>query len=344
MRKPYGNIYDFLLLNDVLNTPQLNNLCINNWGLDLNNIYEHCDSYLLNIQIANSSGPIEKHPYLDLYQNDCNFQREMLLLGTFPPSSYLNNLPLNNLFNPNIQPNNPTHYYYGNINDLWDYLFALNGQDLTIPNIQAHLSSNKLSISDVFAYVQRKNMISAFDSEYRNILPNRNIVKIFDTDSKIHTVLLTSGNLTSFRNDTTSTLTGFMWILEDCGGGLKNFKISGDKLGNGPFYPINTEGVQSAINQQDVGVIWWIKTETKKIRIINLPSPAPSAARQMKNTDFFKKWVNYKAVSNEIPLLAPGANMNNYLNLHNGIFNAPYTKQYRREVYQMVLNNTIHLI
>jgi len=344
MRKIDKQIHEFLILNEVINTPPLNDLSINNWGLNFNNIYEHYESYLQNIQIENATGPIEKHPYLDLYQNDCNFQREMLLLGTFPPSSYLNNLPLNNLLNPNIQPNNPTHYYYGNMNDLWDYLFAINGQNLTIPTIQAHLISNKLSISDVFEYVQRKNMISAFDSEYRNIVLNCNIVKIFDADSEIHSVLLTSGNLTSFLNDTTSTLTGFMWILEDCGGGLKSFKISGDKSGNGPFYPINTAGVQSAINQQNGGIIWWIKTETKKIRVINLPSPAPSAARQMKNTVFFKKWVNYKAVSNEIPLLVPQANVNNYLNLHNEIFYAPFTKQYRREVYQMVLNNTIHLV
>ena len=39
-----------------------------------------------------------------------------------------------------------------------------------------------------------------------------------------------------------------------------------------------------------------------------------------------------------------GANLKQYLNLYPGIFNEPFTKHYRRETYQMVLNNTIHLV
>jgi hypothetical protein len=344
MNKQDINLYNLLVANGVLNTPPLNDLSVRTWGANLININGHYSSYLLNILQPNSHGPIEKHPYIDLYSADCNFQREILLLGTFPPSSYINNLPVNNLPNPNIQNNNPTHYFYGNMNDLWFYLFGLNGEAITIPNIQAQLNANNISISDVFSYVQRNKMISAFDSEYRNIVSNCNIEKVFHFESNIHTILLTSGSLNSFLTNTTSTLTGLMWVLQDCLGGLNNFSITGDKLGNGPYYPLNNQGIQNAINQQDNGIIWWLKSEKKKIRIINLPSPAPTASRQMKKSPYFKKWLNYKANLNLIPPIAVNANVNNYLNNYPGVFNAPYTKQYRQEVYQMVLNNTIQLI
>ena len=344
MRKKDNNIYNFLNLNGVLNTPQFNDLAIRNLGLNLNNLYAHYESYLQNIQAPNSYGPIEKHPYIELYQTDCDFQREILLLGTFPPSSYLNNLSLNNLPNPNVQKNNPTHYFYGNMNDLWYYLFGLNSGALTIPTIQASLNDYSLSISDVFAFVQRKKMISAFDIEYRNIVLNFNLKEIFNPLSKINTILFTSGNLSSFLSNTTSTLTGFRWIIEDCCDGLNNFTISGDISGNGDYYPINALGVQNAVIQQNDGIVWWLKSGSKKIRIINLPSPAPMAAQKMISSSYFKKWINYKAKANGIQPLGVGANLNQYLNLFNGIFDAPYTKQYRREIYQMVLSDKIGLI
>ena len=344
MNKQDLNLYNFLLANGVLNTPPLNDLAVRAWGANWNNINEHYSSYFLNIIQPNSHGPIEKHPYIDLYVADCDFQREILLLGTFPPSSYINNLPVNNLPNPNIQNNNPTHYFYGNMNDLWFYLFGLNGGAITIPNIQAQLNANNMSISDVFSFAQRNMMNSAFDSEYRNIISNCNIAQVFDYESKIHTILLTSGSLNSFLTNTTSTLTGLMWVLQDCLGGLNNFTLTGDKFGNGPYYPLNNQGIQNAINQQDNGIIWWLKSEKKKIRIINLPSPARTASIQMKKSPYFKKWLNYKANNNAIPPIAANANVNNYLNIYPGIFNAPYTRQYREEVYQMVVNNTVHLI
>lgn len=344
MHKQDFNHHNFLLANGVLNTPPFNELTIREWGENWNNISEHLSSYLLNIIQPNSHGPIEKHPYIDLYAADCDFQRELLLLGTFPPSSYINNLPVNNLPNLNIQNNNPTHYFYGNMNDLWFYLFGLNGAAITIPNIQAQLIATSMSISDVFSFVQRKKMNSALDSEYRNIISNCNIAKVFGSESKIHTILLTSGSLNSFINKTTSTLTGLMWVLQDCLGGLHNFTITGDKFGNGPYHTLSKQGIQNAINQQENGIIWWLKSKKKKIRIINLPSPARTASIQMKTSPYFIKWLNYKANNNALPPIAANANLNDYLENYPGIFNHPYTIQYRQEVYQMVINNTVHLI
>jgi len=344
MKKKDINCYNFLINNGVLNTPLLDDQSIRNWGQNLNNIITHYDSYLLNIQMPNSPGPIEKHPYIDLYATDCDFQREILLLGTFPPSSYLNNMPLINLPNPNVQINNPTNYFYGNMNDLWDYLFGLYGNDVSIGNIQALLNENRISISDVFTYVQRKNMINAYDTEYVNIVLNCNLKKIFYPESNIKTLLFTSGSLKKLINNDTSALTGFKWILEECCQGLNNFTISGDITGNGVFYQINAEGIQNAVIQQNGGIIWWLKFGTKKIRIINLPSPARTASQKIPGSSFYNKWINHKATANQIQPNGLDANVIQFLSQHPQVYIQPYTKQYRREIYQMVLNNTIDII
>lgn len=344
MKKQHLISYNFLLNNGILNTPILNDQSIRNWGNNPNNVIEHYDSYLLNNQAINSPGPIEKHPYIDLYTTDCDFQREALLLGTFPPSSYLNNMPLVNLPNPNVQNNKPTNYFYGNMNDLWDYLLGLSGNNVTVGNIQTLLKEKSISISDVFSYVQRKNMIKSEDKEYVNIVLNCDLKKIFDQESKIKTLLFTSGSLSNLRNNTTSALTGFRWILEDCCEGINNFTISGDIKGDGVFHPINAAGIQNAKIQQNGGIVWWLKFGAKKIRIINLPSPSPQASTGIPNSSFYKMWINYRAATNNIQPIGIGANLNQYLNQFPQVFMQPYTKQYRREIYQMVLNNTINLI
>ena len=345
MRKIDQVPYNFLTANGIANTQALVDLAIRNWGDNMNNVYEHLDSYLGLIQQPNSPGPLEKHPYLDLYSADCDFQRHTLLLGTFPPSSYLNNWPLNNLPNPNVQNNSPRHFFYGNMDSLWRYLFPENIGDMTIPLLQQLLLAHSISISDVFSFVQREIMISSADTEYRNILVNCNLCRVFNEDSSINTILFTSGKLESFLSNAVSALTGFRWILEDCCSGLNGFEISGEISGNGPYYPINRAGQQLAVLQQNGGIIWWLKSEDKKIRIINLPSPAGPAAITMLNSSFFRKWIYYKANLLGIPQLQVDENVGQYLALNpHLIANPSPTVQYRQEVYQMVLNNTIHLI
>jgi hypothetical protein len=345
MRKMSQRLYNFLINNGIANTPVCTDQAFRTWGEDINNVYEHLDSYLGLIHEPNSPGPIEKHPYIDLYAADFDFQRNTILLGTFPPSSYLNNLPLNNLPNPNVQNNNPTHFFYGNMNSLWNYLFPGIQGNIAIPFLQQQLALHDISISDVFSFVQRKNMRSAADSDLKNIVVNCKLSRLFDSSSSIETVLFTSGSLNSFLSNSVSTLTGFRWVLEDCCGGLDAFTISGDISGNGPYYPINNAGLQMAVQQQEGGIVWWLKSENKTIRIINLPSPAGAAAIQMFNSSFFRKWINYKANLLGLPQLQIGQNVRQYLIInHQLIANGSPTTQYRQEVYEMVLNNTIHLI
>ncbi|MBX3241189.1 MAG: hypothetical protein KIT80_16900 [Chitinophagaceae bacterium] len=347
MQRVKNDLYNKLIQHRIASTPVLNDNDIRIWGQQKNLVLQHYNSYLANCRTPNSFGPMEKHPYIDAYVNDFDPSRKFLLLGTFPPNSYFNNLGLTGLPNPNIQPNNPINYFYGNTADLWYYLFGLSEDQITIPVLQENLLNNNISISDVFAFVQRKVMNKANDSNYRNISVNCNLKMIFENDSKIETVLFTSGSLTSFLGNIPDTLIGFRWILEECLGGLNNFRITGDLEGVGPYFPLTVQGITNSVKQQRDGIVWWIKLGDKRIRMINLPTPSPLAALNIPGSPFYLKWVKYMAATNNLPL--PSDTQINslnrlYLPLYPTTFSEPYTKHYRQEVYSMALNNTLHLI
>jgi hypothetical protein len=347
MRKINQGIYNFLNVSAVFNTPLLNDNSIRIWGQNHINVIQHYNSYLTNVNAPNSPGPIEKHPYIELYDDFFNLQNKFLILGTFPPSSYFNNLGLNGLPNPNIQPNNPVHFFYGNQNNLWNFLFNINPVNITINQIKENLIHNNISITDVFSFIQRKSMINSDDSNLKNLVLNCRVLEIFDQGSSIETILLTSGKLATFFNAQTSTLTGLKWILEDCGSNIEDFKFSGDITGNGLYYPINEVNLINVLNQQDNGIVWWIKKGDKKIKVINLPSPSNIGAARLPGSIYFSKWVLYKATVNNIPLPNQVQLQNlilNYLPLYPNIFVGPPTIQFRREIYTMALNNTIQLI
>ena len=182
---------------------------------------------------------------------------------------------------------------------------------------------------------------------YNNIILNTKVKNIFNEDSFIETILFTSGALVDvFKNDV-STLVGFRWILETYLINFNSLEFSGDITGNGMYYeflPINLDNV---VNQQNGGIVWWLKFRNKKIKIINLPSPSGNAQRQMPKSIYFKKWVTYKAMQAGMPppnqqqLETP---INNYTLLYPNVFIGPITNQYRSEVYSMALNDTLQLI
>jgi hypothetical protein len=342
MRRINNDLYNFLIHNDIANTPQFNDANILQWGNQNQNVIQHYNSYLANIQVGGESGPIEKHPYFDNHADDFDLSRKFLVLGTFPPSSYFNNLDLAGLPNPNIQNNNPFNYYYGNTADFWVFLFGEIPED--IDDLKHQLLQNGVSISDVFKYIQRKKMNNAADNNLYNIVLNCDVKRIFSNDSKISTLLFTSGNLSKLLNNQPSALAGFRWILEDCMGGLLNFEISGSFNGDGPYYPINNEGLNNAEIQQNGGIVWWLKNKDKKIRIINLPSPSRNSFRQDPRTSFYFKYIHYMALLYNVPPPQNNQNLRNYTDQHFQIFTNTPSLKYRNVVYQKVLNDTLNEI
>ena len=347
MKKMNFNIYDSLQNNHINNIPILNDDHIIMWGQNNENIIEHCNSYLQTILMPNSHGPIEKHPYIDFYENYFNLNNRFLLLGTFPPSSYFNNqIGLMGLPNPNLQNNIPLNFYYGNENNLWKFLFNLQQEEITVNSIIHQLNLYNISITDVFYYVQRAKMISPNDQDLKNLVLNKKIINIFNENSQISTILFTSGSLEKIFKESTSTLVGFRWLLSEY---LENFdalEFSGDITGEGVFYPFNIMNINDVVLQQNGGIVWWIRLGTKKIKMINLPSPSAAAQIRMPNSNFFKKWVYYKANENDIPLPnnEQQQNLIEFTQLFPNIYSNSPTIKYREDIYFMALNNILDLI
>ena len=150
MKKLNIEIFEFLNVNNVINGFELNENSIRNWGEDYQNILNHYNLYLQNVIDGNSPGPFEKHPYIELYNDECfNLSNRFLILGTFPPSTYFNNLALEGLPNPNINNNIPFNFFYGNLNELWRLLFDLEPVGITPEILLKNLSNHSISITDV---------------------------------------------------------------------------------------------------------------------------------------------------------------------------------------------------
>jgi hypothetical protein len=307
------------------------------------NVLDHLHSYLQNPPALH--GPYEIHPYIHREAAQYNIGRKFLLLGTFPPNSYLRNLPrLTAVANAHPQVGVGTiDYYYGNTGNLWDF-FGVPGQ-ITAAAIRVFLTQSNIAISDVCIGLQRDIFSSPADARLFNILPNTLLCGILEPASTIETILFTSGSLASVQvdaagnidvnaNNNVNTLNIFLHILKNnCRCAMT---ASGQVDGNGHYYPLNNAGQNAAVLDQDGHIIWYLRIGQTTFRIINLPTPA--TALGMIRIPFFWRWVAYKAVQNGLPV-PPIANLVEYMLQHPNVFQGPPTIQYRTEIYDMAIHN-----
>jgi hypothetical protein len=170
--------------------------------------------------IANNNGelttvpPFEKHPYLE--DIDCA-DTKGLMIGTFPPISYLCDLlGLPNLtFNGNIFPPD-LPYFHGNSSSLWMYCpinfdnilnYARNEQPLLIKNA---LQEYSISYTDIVAFCQRElkeeGGITAYTAEDKllnNIVINNSVFPFIFNCAKINRLYFTNASFfgSNYRNN-----------------------------------------------------------------------------------------------------------------------------------------------
>jgi hypothetical protein len=350
---PY--IFNQVVNSGVVNCPpQLNRNSVVNWsnnGTINPNVVEHLNSYLTNPLFFQQiqTGPYEIHPYLERENEHYDLNKRYLMLGTFPPNSYMRNIPNVNIPAENTNVGNIPNvdFYYGNLASLWD-CFGVGGNP-ELNEVKKFLANNNVAVSDVILGAQRKIFNNAADSVYQNIVLNDNLVNVFKSNSNIENILFTSGKLSHLKieqdgnlnlNNRLSALTGFVQILIDS---QIDFEISGDVTGDGEFYPFTNIGIEAALAQQNNHIIWWVKTKNKKLRIINLPAPSMNANQQIPRSPLFSRWVIWKAINNNIIPPIFGQNlMRDYLPQHN-IFIHPFTTQYKRDIYFLALNDLMTL-
>lgn len=139
--------------------------------------------------------PFETHPYISRNNNLTDTHRT-LILGTFPPPSYLHRLyprySNGNLFKGiDIDQSPPLYFFYGNRGSLWDII----GQELNINSITRYLNSSNIFISDIILFTQRISFTKgrAADSNYINIIPNIPLIEqLINGQNSIENIVFTS--------------------------------------------------------------------------------------------------------------------------------------------------------
>ena len=139
--------------------------------------------------------PFETHPYIG-DNNIPNNTHRTLVLGTFPPPSYLHELypefsDRNLLRGIDIDTTPPLYYFYGNRGSLWDII----GQELNINSITRYLNSSNIIFSDIILSTQRKSFTKgrAADANYINIIPNIPLIdQLINDQNSIENIVFTS--------------------------------------------------------------------------------------------------------------------------------------------------------
>lgn len=139
--------------------------------------------------------PFETHPYIG-NNNIPNSTHRTLVLGTFPPPSYLHRL-YTELSNGNllkgidIDATAPLYYFYGNRGSLWDII----GVELNQNTITEYLENSNIFISDIILFAQRKSFTEnrAADNNYVNIIPNIPLLThLIEEENTIENIIFTS--------------------------------------------------------------------------------------------------------------------------------------------------------
>jgi len=256
---------------------------------------------------------IEWHPYI----NDSSLNERILLLGTFPPPSYLipkygwDENPKLKLIKIGSKPE--VDYFYGNMSSLWKILnIDIDGLDnlKKRDKIIKELKNKGIGISDIILACQRKHLSNSekrsSDNNLLNIVPNFDVInKIFDS-KKIERIVFTSANWDMQKkgkiDDKKSTMGYFLKSI------YQSFQME-IKLNNIWINPIDlcNEDTKHRLylkyrNQDKVlkfkapnflEIRIHHKGQSKNLILIGLPSPSRAANTNLKNTAYFKLWKKY---------------------------------------------------
>ena len=325
----------------------LSNQSILDWseGGQINqNVIDHLSSYFR--KETAESGPYEIHPFIYREAAQFDLSRRYLLLGTFPPATYIRNIPqLSGVAaaDPDVRPAPSVDFYFGETTSLW-HMFGLPSVQLTRAMIDDFLKDRSIAVTDVILGAQRMMFHDIRDMSLFNILPNHQLCKLFSDNSAIETILFTSGNLAGVPLTTSghislnmpNTVRVFLkTLIEICT--HEQLYVSGKPDGSGTFYRFGPKGLAHAVSDQDNHLIWYLRFGDKVLRMVSLPSPATPAT--LPETPFFRRWLQYKAKKAGIQSPAKKDDLLEYMTAYPDVFVHPYMTQYRSEIYQMAIDH-----
>jgi hypothetical protein len=259
--------------------------------------------------------PIELHPYLQQYPFDCS--RSKLIIGTFPPISYL----CDQLGSPIINPggNNITPpkipFFHGNKLDLWKLaadaaltasIAAFGAGAITrlglVTAVLEFLQRMDAWVTDIVNHCQRKTITSAADVNLFNIELNLDLVKrLCKEECRIKKLIFT--NSVTFRNEgimlraggnvNTEIRDAFSLFLRACqvAGIAVELKLWEGGLGVG-VNGANGPWLRNMRNKLVFRMrLTCAERQTKEFVVVTPPSPSGFARRGLPRNAQFKKYL-----------------------------------------------------
>jgi hypothetical protein len=269
--------------------------------------------------------PFEWHPYLEL----SNIDNPNIIIGTFPPSSYLrsqyhNNKEILSVLNKlTIEPTPIMDFFYGNLATFWKILGIEIGEQQNredkIANVKNFLNSNRIGITDIVTSCQRENIKSPSDKDLLNVIINKELILNLTTTNQSKRLIFTSGDWEiGVNNPNTgkvrSKFSAFSLFLEAIQmlKGRIYFKIGNE------FVVANDKKSAKNIKMLGQNILitfkWEIGENSSQEHVaVLMPSPSAITSRTFMNMFDFKKWLRWrneeafqtiKILENEINLLS----------------------------------------
>jgi hypothetical protein len=246
--------------------------------------------------LIETAPPFEWHPYKEME----DFNKPIIIVGTFPPPSYLRSNykdtdRLLQLFN-NIGPkqNPELDFFYGNKNSLWNIL------GIEKNNVKNYLKSNNIGISDIINSCQRNNINSSSDKDLKNIIINKELIEYLTNKNETKQLVFTSGAWdvgvnypkTGRVKPKFSAFSLFLETIKMLGGSIE-FKVSEKWV---KLDDICSARIIRKIRQNIIINLKWeigsIKSPDYKALL--LPSPSSITDRSFMKMLIFKKWLKWE--------------------------------------------------
>lgn len=247
------------------------------------------------------SCPQEIHPYLDKYKKDMLTNPAGVIIGTFPPASYL--IPDFKITQPEltiVMVNGETlctppqlNFYHGNKNSLWTFIEGCS--TTSVKDIIQFLQEKNWAYADIIYSCSRKKITNTKDADLQNVIPNVELIHyLLNTESITHLWFTSSGTFNKKGIEVSKNglvnITGgqaynmFLRTLQILG---YQPKVSKNKV---DFCDISTCNKQTLISIFKHITCHYLKFKNKTFTVYTGPSPSQGTNTSLVCQPNYKKW------------------------------------------------------
>lgn len=255
------------------------------------------------------SCPQEIHPYIDKYKKDMPTKPAGVIIGTFPPASYLiTDFKETQPELTTVMVNSETlctppqlNFYHGNKNSLWNFIEGCS--TTSVKYIIQFLQEKNWAYADIIYSCSRKKITNTKDAVLQNVVPNVELIhRLLNSESITHLWFTSSGTFNKKGIEVTKNglvnITGgqaynvFLRTLQLLG---YQPKVS---LNNVNFCDISTNNKQKLTSLYKHITCHYLKFNNRTFTVYTGPSPSQGANISLARHPNYEKWRSLPRNSN----------------------------------------------